>query len=129
LHSLPRGARSWENDVPEDEPERSPEPPEDARLTSLEERLQRAKHQEAVRTGQLKKPVDENFRLGNQVLSYLIGGPLGGGLIGWLLDSWFGTSPWLLLVMAALGTAAGFRSIIRISNRKPGTGLGPDNKG
>lgn len=112
-----------------DEPRRDPVPPEDARLSSLDERLRQAQHEEAIRTGQLKKPVDQNYRLFNQVLSYLIGGPLGGGLIGWLLDSWLGTSPWLLLTMLVLGTLAGFRSIIRISNRKPGTAPGPDNKG
>lgn len=103
----------------EDEPRRDPEPQEDARLTSLDERLKRAQHDEAVRTGQVRKPVDENYRLGNQVLSYLIGGPLGGALIGWLLDSWLGTSPWLLLLLLVLGTAAGFRSIIRISKGGP----------
>ena len=112
-----------------DERRRDPVPPEDARLSSLDERLRQAQHEEAVRTGQLKKPVDENFRLGNQVLSYLIGGPLGGGLIGWLLDSWFGTSPWLLLVLAALGTAAGFRSIIRLSSAPRDKPPGPHNKG
>ena len=112
-----------------DERRRDPVPPEDARLSSLDERLRQAQHEEAIRTGKTQRPADENYRLGNQVLSYLIGGPLGGGLIGWLLDSWLGTSPWLLLTMLVLGTIAGFRSIIRISSRKPGTAPGPDNKG
>jgi ATP synthase protein I len=115
--------------VSNDERRTDPGPPEDSRLTSLDERLRQAQHQEAVRTGQLQKPVDQNYRLGNMVLSYLIGGPLGGGIIGWLLDSWLGTSPWLLLSMLVLGTIAGFRSIIMLSNRKPGSGPGADNKG
>ena len=34
-----------------------------------------------------------------------------------------------LLTMLVLGTIAGFRSIIRISSRKPGAAPGPDNKG
>lgn len=103
----------------EDVPEKDPLPQEDARLTSLDERLRQAQHDEAIRTGEQGKPVDENYRLGNLVLSYLIGGPLGGALIGWLLDSWLGTSPWLLLVMMFLGIAAAFRSIIRISSGRP----------
>ena len=114
--------------MPKDESRRDPVLPEDARLTSLDERLRQAQQEEAVRTGQSAKPVDENYRLGNMVLSYLIGGPLGGGLIGWLLDGWLGTSPWLLLTMLFLGTVAGFRSIIRISNRKPGAGPGSRNE-
>ncbi|MDP8994183.1 MAG: AtpZ/AtpI family protein [Pseudomonadota bacterium] len=93
--------------------------PEDARLTSLHERLSRAQAEEAVRTGKTRKPADSQYELGNRVLSYLLGGLLGGGLIGWVLDAWFGTSPWLLLTMLFLGTAAGFRSIIRISRTPP----------
>lgn len=92
---------------------------EDARLTSLDERLRQAQADEAVRTGETKKPVDANYQLGNRVLSYLIGGLVGGALIGWLLDRLLGTSPWLLLLMLFLGIAAGFRNIIKIANRRP----------
>jgi ATP synthase protein I len=49
-------------------------------------------------------------------LSQLVGGPLGGGIIGWLLDRWFGTKPWLMLVMLFLGFAVGIWNVIRISN-------------
>ncbi len=105
----------------EDEPGKDPLPRQDARMDSLEERIRRAQADEAVRTGQTRKGADANYRLGNQVLSYLIGGPLGGALIGWVLDRLFGTSPWLLLIMLFLGMAAGFWNIIKISNRRPGS--------
>lgn len=103
----------------ENEPRQDPESPQDARLTSLDERLRQAQMDEAERSGRTRKPVDANYELGNRVLSYLLGGLLGGGLIGWVLDSWLDTSPWLLLLMLFLGTAAGFRSIIKLSNRRP----------
>lgn len=96
-----------------------PKLPEDSRLVSLEERLKRAQAEEAERTGKTKKPVDENYRMGNLVLSYLIGGPVGGALIGWLLDSWLGTSPWLLLLFMTLGIVVAFRNIFRISSKRP----------
>lgn len=102
----------------EDDPGQDPTP-QDARLTSLEERLKQAQQNEAVRTGRARKPVDGNYRLGNQVLSYLIGGPVGGALIGWVLDRLLGTSPWLLLTLLLLGFAAGFWNIIKISTRRP----------
>jgi ATP synthase protein I len=102
----------------EDEPERDPVP-HDRRLTTLEERLRQAEQDEAVRTGRARKPVDTNYRLGNQVLSYLIGGPAGGALVGWVLDRIFGTSPWLLLILLFLGMAAGFWNIIKISSKRP----------
>lgn len=101
------------------EPGQDPMPPEDARLTSLEERLKQAQADEAARTGQDRRPADRNEQLGNKVLSYLIGGLAGGALIGWVLDRLLGTSPWFLLSLMFLGIAAGFRSIIKLSSRRP----------
>lgn len=94
--------------------------PEDARITSLDERLRRAKTDEAIRTGQASDEAGEtNYRLGNRVLAELIGGMVGGAVIGGTLDYLLGTSPWLLLVLLTLGIVSAFRNIIRISNRRP----------
>ncbi|KQM98402.1 MULTISPECIES: AtpZ/AtpI family protein [unclassified Sphingomonas] len=94
--------------------------PEDARITSLDERLKRAKTDEAIRTGQGRDDAGErNYRLGNRVLAELIGGMVGGAVIGGTLDYLLGTSPWLLLVLLSLGIVSAFRNIIRISNRRP----------
>ena len=57
--------------------------------------------------------------MGSKVLSELIGGIGGGALIGWVIDHFAGTSPWGLLVMMFLGIIVAFRSIIRISSRRP----------
>ncbi|MGV3482033.1 MAG: AtpZ/AtpI family protein [Sphingobium sp.] len=92
---------------------------ENARLQSLDERLKRAQHDEAVRTGIAQKGQDESYRLGNRVLAELIGGIAGGALIGWVIDRFAGTSPWGLLVMLFLGIIVAFRNIIRISNQRP----------
>ncbi|PZU59333.1 MAG: F0F1 ATP synthase assembly protein I [Sphingobium sp.] len=95
-------------------------PGEDARIKSLEERIERAEHAEAVRTGKTQAPAaDENYRLGNRVLAELIGGLVGGALIGWLLDRLFGTTPWLLLAFLFVGIIVAFRNIIRISTKRP----------
>lgn len=103
----------------ENGPGQDPKSQEDARLTSLDERLRQAQADEAIRTGRTRKPVDANYQLGNRVLSYLIGGPVGGALIGWVLDRLLGTSPWLLMTMLLLGFVVGFRNIIRISSKRP----------
>lgn len=102
----------------EDETGQEPKSPQDARLDSLEERLQRAQVREAERIGQAPK-ADANEQLGYRVLSYLLGGLLGGSLIGWLLDRWLGTGPLLLIVLMVLGTVGGFWSIIKMANRRP----------
>lgn len=87
----------------------------DSRLVSLTERLDRAEAAEAKRT-EAKGPADgdANYRLGNRVLAELLGGLIGGGLFGWLIDLVVGTSPWGLLGMLFLGVIVAFRNIIRL---------------
>lgn len=93
---------------------------EDSRIKSLEQRLRRAEEVEKVRTGTASAGgQDESYRLGNRVLAELIGGPAGGALIGWVLDRFLGTSPWLLLVLLFMGFIVAFRNIIRISTKRP----------
>lgn len=102
----------------EDEPGQVPKLPEDARLDSLEQRLERAETAEAKRIGRAPA-ADANEQLGNRVLSLLLGGLVGGTLIGWLLDRWLGTAPVLLITLMVLGTVGGFWSIIKMSTRRP----------
>ena len=104
----------------EDETGKDPTLPDrDARFSSLDARLKHAQAEEAERTGSNRKPADQNEQLGSRVLSYLIGGLGGGAVIGWVLDQWFDTLPLFLLLLMFLGTAAGFRNIIRISSKRP----------
>ena len=37
--------------------------------------------------------------------------------IGWLLDRWLGTKPWLLVAGVVLGSAAGLYEFVRTSSR------------
>jgi ATP synthase protein I len=108
----------------EDETDEVPKLPPDARLESLDERLDRLQQAEAKRN-QGKQP-DPNMRIAQVVIGYLIGGPLGGGLLGWGLDSLFGTKPWLTLVMLFLGFAVGIRSVVRISKTPMGSSPGAE---
>ncbi len=43
----------------------------------------------------------------------LVGAVLVGGLVGYLLDRWIGTKPWLMIVFGGLGFFAGVRDILR----------------
>ena len=41
-----------------------------------------------------------------------------GGLgLGWLLDRWLGTKPWLLVVGMVVGSAAGFYQLVRATSK------------
>jgi ATP synthase protein I len=104
----------------EDENGEVPKLPPDARLESLDERLDQMQQAEAAKQG--KTAVDPNMRIAQVVIGYLIGGPLGGALLGWGLDSFFGTFPRLLLLMLFLGFGAGIWNIVRISRNTPSQG-------
>ena len=106
----------------EDGNEEVPKLPTDARLESLDRRLDQLQQAEAAK--QAKAAVDPNMRVAQLVIGYLIGGPLGGALIGWGLDSLFGTFPWLLLLMLFLGFGAGVWNIVRISRNPLSQGSG-----
>jgi ATP synthase protein I len=43
----------------------------------------------------------------------LVGGVIIGGGIGWLLDRWLHTDPWLLLLFGLLGFGGGVRELLR----------------
>jgi ATP synthase protein I len=92
---------------------------EDPRITSLNKRLDAAKRDEAIRSGKVGEGQGKGYSQGNRVLSQLIGGPVGGAVIGWVLDRLFGTSPVLLLALMALGIVVAFRNIIKISGERP----------
>ena len=102
----------------DDKPAREPIG-EDARIDTLEERIKAARTREDQRNRPRTQETDANYKLGNRVLAELIGGPLAGGLIGWVIDQFAGTIPWGLLVGLFLGIVVAFRNIIRISNRRP----------
>ena len=40
-----------------------------------------------------------------------------GLVLGWLLDRWLGTRPWLLVVGVTLGSVAGFYEFIRATSK------------
>ena len=40
-----------------------------------------------------------------------------GTIIGFILDSWFDTKPWLIIVFFFLGAAAGLLNVIRTANQ------------
>ena len=40
-----------------------------------------------------------------------------GTIIGFILDSWFGTKPWLIIIFFFLGAAGGMLNVIRAANK------------
>ena len=53
------------------------------------------------------------FKLGTELVAAVAVGTI----IGFILDSWFGTKPWLIVIFFFLGAAAGMLNVIRAANR------------
>ena len=53
------------------------------------------------------------LKLGTELVSAV----LVGTIIGFILDTWFGTKPWLIIVFFFLGSAAGSLNVIKAANR------------
>jgi ATP synthase protein I len=53
------------------------------------------------------------FKLGTELVSAV----LVGTIIGFILDTWFGTKPWLIIVFFFLGSAAGILNVIKAAKR------------
>ena len=53
------------------------------------------------------------FKLGSELVAAVIVGTI----IGFILDGWFGTKPWLIIIFFFVGSAAGMLNVIRTAKR------------
>ena len=77
-----------------------------------------------IAKSKLKKQLDEDinnkgsfmgsaFKLGTELVAAVAVGTI----IGFILDSWFDTKPWLILIFFFLGAVAGMLNVIRAANK------------
>ena len=53
------------------------------------------------------------FKLGTELVAAVIVGTI----IGFILDNWFGTKPWFIVIFFFLGAAAGMLNVIRAASK------------
>ena len=53
------------------------------------------------------------FKLGTELVAAVVVGTI----IGFILDSWFDTKPWLIIIFFFLGAIAGMLNVIRAANK------------
>ena len=53
------------------------------------------------------------FKLGTELVAAVVIGTI----IGFILDNWFGTKPWLIIIFFFIGSAAGLLNVIRTAKR------------
>ncbi len=66
----------------------------------------------------MSKPADQSkFALAMTVGTMLVANIAGGLVVGYFLDRWLNTAPWLLIIGTVLGTVGAFTSLYRIMSR------------
>ena len=91
----------------------------EGRISDLGERLDKVK---AQRHSDAQAELDADMRgrgmaYGMRMAAELVGAVIVGGAIGWGLDRWLGSTPWLFLLFFVLGFAAGVLNVVRAYER------------
>jgi ATP synthase protein I len=102
-----------------------------ARLQRLNEGLgQRRKSGQSSEESEADRAATASgYANGIRLSSELVAGVAVGGGLGWLIDRWFGISPWGLLIFLMLGFAAGVLNVMRSAGVVASNSLGgPSNR-
>jgi ATP synthase protein I len=91
----------------------------EGRISDLGGRLDKVK---ASRQADAQAELDAEMRgrgmaYGMRMAAELVGAVIVGGAIGWGLDKWLGSTPWLFLLFFVLGFAAGVLNVVRAYER------------
>lgn len=89
---------------------------EDPAVDSLEQRIARARADEDRRTGKDKELMGQAKTGAMTVASTMVGYPLGGIVVGWLLDQLFGTLPWLTIILMFLAFVGACIHVVRMNS-------------
>ena len=81
------------------------------RLKIAKEKLK--KHSNNLNNNENGSFIGSAFKLGTELVSAV----LVGTIIGFILDTWFDTKPWLIILFFFLGSIAGILNVIKVANR------------
>ena len=101
------------------DPNDAPKSPvtEDPALDSLETRLASARKAEEERLAKDHAPY-RDVGLGWNVVSTMLGYPLGGIIVGFVIDQWAGTTPWITIGLMFTAFAGAILHVIRMNQNK-----------
>ena len=80
---------------------------------SLKTRLEIAKKKIQNKTNSTKSEKNSNFGEAFKLSTELVAAVVVGTIIGFILDQWFGTKPWLILIFFFVGVIAGILNVIK----------------
>ena len=104
------------------DPNDAPKPAvtEDPALDSLEARVAAARKAEDARLAKDHASYNEATGLGWNVVSTMVGYPLGGIVIGLVLDNLFDTLPWITIGLMFTAFVGGLLQVARINKNRNG---------
>ena len=91
---------------------------QDPQIDSLEQRIGAARRAEDQRLAQEHAPMRDGRSAGIQIASTMLGYPLGGIVIGWVLDKVFGTLPWITIGLMFLAFAGACMHVVRLNKNR-----------
>ena len=80
----------------------------------LKDRLKNARKKLKV---EKENPQTSNIGQAFKLSTELVAAVLVGTIIGFILDNWFDTKPWFIIIFFFLGAAAGMLNVIRTASR------------
>ena len=76
-------------------------------------RLEIAKSKILKKNKNLKQSSSSNIGVAFKLSTEMVAAVVVGTIIGFILDNWFGTKPWLILIFFFVGVVAGILNVIR----------------
>ena len=113
------------------DPNDAPKTPvaEDPALDSLETRLAAARRKEEERSGHRREGADGGARSAvASIASTMIGYPIGGAIMGFVLDTLFHTRPWLTIGLMFFAFFCACVQVFRTLNKPAGTAAAPNQE-
>lgn len=99
--------------------------PDHDKLKTLGKRLDKARHAEEEKAPKASSGSGAALGKAYRMAIELVVAVVVGGAIGWYLDKWLETGPWLFVFFFFLGVAAGFRNVYKAAkmmDKKPSSG-------
>jgi ATP synthase protein I len=88
-------------------------------LNDLDDRLRRLREESEARQPQGDGGrTASGYGLAFMLATDMLAGLIGGGLLGWAVDSWLGTSPWGLIGFFFLGATVGMWNVYRTASAR-----------
>ena len=87
--------------------------PKDSFKTRLEIAKNKVNKNKNVQKNQKTSNFGEAFKLSTELVAAVAVGTI----IGFILDNWFGTKPWLIIIFFFLGSIAGMLNVIRAARK------------